>query len=76
MVSHGTTRAMSARLKMSNPIKLTQTIRKDGRFYVRGYVINENRRREFSLTETTADKAFETLRRLQHDIDAVRAGAL
>lgn len=61
---------------MQNPIKLTQTIRKDGRFYCRGYVINESRRREFSLTEKTADEVFETLRRLQHDIDAVRAGAL
>lgn len=57
-------------------IKLTQTIRKDGRFYVRGYVINDNSRREFMLTETTAEQAFETLRRLQHDIDVVRAGAL
>lgn len=61
---------------MQNPIKLTQTIQKGGRFYTRGYVINENRRREFSLTETTAEKAFETLRRLQHDIDQIRAGAL
>jgi hypothetical protein len=59
---------------MSHTIKLTQTIRKDGRFYVRGYVINENRRRQFMLSEITADQAFETLRRLQHDIDQVRAG--
>lgn len=62
--------------KMNNPIRLYQTIRKGGRFYVRGYVINDNRRREFSLNETTADQAFETLRRLQHDIDQIRAGAL
>lgn len=60
--------------KMNNPIRLSQTIRKDGRFYVRGYVINENRRRQFMLSEITADEAFETLRRLQHDIDQVRAG--
>lgn len=59
---------------MSHTIKLTQTIRKDGRFYVRGYVVNENRRRQFMLSEITADQAFETLRRLQHDIDQVRAG--
>ena len=61
---------------MQNSIKLTQTIRKDGRFYVRGYVINENRRRQFMLSEITAVQAFETLRRLQHDIDQGRAGAL
>ena len=61
-------------MTMQNPIKLTQTVRKDGRFYVRGYVINENRRRQFMLSEITADQPFETLRRLQHDIDQVRAG--
>jgi len=63
-------------MTMQNPIKLTQTIRKDGRFYVRGYVLNEARRREFMLSEITAEKAFDTLRRLQHDIDQGRAGAL
>jgi len=63
-------------MTMQNPIKLTQTIRKDGRFFVRGYVLNEARRREFMLSEITADDAFETLRRLQNDIDAVRAATL
>lgn len=57
---------------MQNPIKLTQTVRKDGRFYVRGYVIEDNKRREFSLTEITAEKAFETLVRMRAVIDEVR----
>lgn len=62
---------------MQNPIKLTQTIKKDGRFYVRGYVLNDERgRRDFMLCEITPEQAFKTLRRLQHDIDAVRAGLL
>lgn len=61
---------------MQNPIKLTQTITENGRFKASGYVIEAGHKFEFSLTETTAEKAFETLRRLQHDIDQIRAGAL
>lgn len=57
-------------------VKLYQTIRKGGRFYLRGYVVSGNKRREFSLNETTAEQAFETLRRVQHDINKIRAGAL
>lgn len=63
-------------MTMQNPIKLTQTIKEKGRFKASGYVIEAGHKFEFSLTEKSADEAFETLRRLQHDIDAVRAGLL
>lgn len=63
-------------MKVQNPIKLTQTIKENGRFKASGYVIEAGHKFEFSLTEKTYDDAFETLRRLQHDIDAVRAATL
>ena len=59
---------------MQNQIKLTQTIKENGRFKASGYVIESGHKFEFSLTEKTADQAFEPLRRLQHDIDQIRGG--
>jgi len=61
---------------MQNPIKLMQTIKENGRFKASGYVIEAGHKFEFSLTEKTADQAFETLRRVQDEINATRRGAL
>lgn len=51
-------------------VKLYQTIRKDGKLFVRGYIAYDWGREEFSLVETTHEQAFERLRAMQASINA------
>lgn len=52
-------------------IKLYQTVRRDGKFFLSGYVLTDSYRENFSMVEQTADEAFARLYRLQSQIDEV-----
>lgn len=51
-------------------VRLYQTIRKDGKLFVRGFIKCRNNRRDFQMEETTVERAFERLRILRDLIDA------
>jgi len=50
-------------------VKLYQTIRKDGKLFIRGYTADDWGREEFSLVETTPEKAYERLMAMQATIN-------
>lgn len=55
-------------------IRLYQTIRKNGRYFLRGYTIEGKKRKEFSLMEISCDAAFARLKQFQDEINFVRSG--
>lgn len=61
-------------MKREACLKVWQTVRKNGKWYVRGYRVDANGQHEISFTETTLAAASERLRQLQAVLDKVRAG--
>jgi len=55
-------------------LKAWQTVRKNGKWYVRAYRVDANGAYEISFTETTFAAAAERLRELRSVIDQVRKG--
>lgn len=55
-------------------LKAWQTVRKDGKWYVRGYRVDADGQHEISFTETTFIAAAERLRELRGVLDQVRKG--
>jgi len=60
-------------MKREAHLEAWQTVRKNGKWYMRGYCVDANGQHEISFTETTLAAASERLRQLRAVLDQVRA---
>jgi hypothetical protein len=63
-------------MKREARLKAWQTVRKNGKWYVRGYRVDKTGQHEISFTETTFTATAERLRQLRAVLDQVRGEQL
>lgn len=62
-------------MKREARLKAWQTVRKNGKWYVRGYRVDKTGQHEISFTETTFTATAERLWQLRAVLDQVRANS-